>query len=46
MQGGGQRFGEMVVFLIVGGVFGIILGFAGAVIVSIIQRFRHRLTRL
>ena len=44
MRGGGHRFGEMLVFLIVAGVFGIILGFAGAVLASIMERFRHRLT--
>lgn len=44
MRGGGQRFGEMLVFCIVGGVFGIILGFAGAGLASIMERFRHRLT--
>jgi uncharacterized membrane protein YbhN (UPF0104 family) len=45
MQGGGQRFGEMLVFCIVAGVFGIILGFTGAAVASIIERFRNRLTR-
>jgi hypothetical protein len=45
VRGGGERFGEMLVFCIVGGVFGTILGFAGAGLTSIIERFRHRLTR-
>ncbi len=44
MQGGGQRFGEMLVFCVVTGVFGIILGFAGAGLASIVERFRHRPT--
>ncbi len=44
MRGGGQRFGEMLVFCIVAGVLGIILGFAGAGLASIVERFRHRLT--
>ncbi len=35
LQGGGQRFGEMLVFCIVAGVFGVILGFAGAGLASI-----------
>jgi hypothetical protein len=38
------QWGEMVVFFIVAGVFGIILGFAGAGLASIVERFRHRLT--
>jgi hypothetical protein len=44
MRGGGHRFGEMLVFSIVACVFGIILGYAGAGLGSIMERFRHRLT--
>jgi len=35
----------MLVFCIVAGVFGIILGFTGAALASIMERFRNRLTR-
>jgi hypothetical protein len=45
MQGGGQRFGEMLVFCIIAGVFGIIMGFTGAALASIMERFRNHLTR-
>jgi len=44
MRGGGHRFGEMLVFFIVAGVFGIILGFAGAALASIMESFRNHLT--
>lgn len=44
MRGGGHRFGEMLVFSIVAGVFGIVLAFAGAGLASIMERFRHRPT--
>ncbi|MBZ5653590.1 MAG: hypothetical protein LAO18_24280, partial [Acidobacteriia bacterium] len=44
MRGEGHRFGEMLVFSIVAGVFGTILGFAGAGLASITKRFRHRIT--
>jgi hypothetical protein len=40
------QWGEMVGFIIAAGVFGIILGFAGAALASIIERFRHRPTAL
>jgi hypothetical protein len=40
------QWGEVVEFIIVAGVFGIILGFVGAVLASIIERLRHRLTPL
>ena len=46
MQGGGQRFGKMLVFTIVAGVFGIILGLVGAVLASIMESLRHRPTPL
>ena len=42
MLGRGQRFGEMLVFCIVAGVLGIILGFIGAALASIMERFRNR----
>jgi hypothetical protein len=42
MRGEGHRFGEMLVFSIVAGVFGIILGIAGAGLASIMERFRKR----
>jgi hypothetical protein len=45
MRGGGQRFGEMLVFCIVAGVLGIILGFIGAALASIMERFHNHLTR-
>jgi len=38
------QWGEVAVFFIVAGVLGLILGFAGAVLASIVERFRHRLT--
>ena len=44
MRGGGHRFGEMLVFSIVAGVFGIVLAFAGAGLASIVERFRRRPT--
>lgn len=39
------QWGEMLVFFIVSGVIGIILGFAGAVLASILERLRNHLTR-
>ena len=42
-QSAGQ-WGEMAVCSIVAYVLGVILGFAGAVLASIVERFRHRLT--
>ncbi len=44
LQGGGQRFGEMLVFCILGGIVGIMLGFGGAGLASIAKRLGHRLT--
>jgi hypothetical protein len=38
------QWGEVVGFIIAAGVFGIILGFVGAVLASIIERLRNRLT--
>ena len=38
------QWGEMAVCSIVAYVLGVILGFAGAVLASIVERFRHRLT--
>ena len=45
MLGRGQRFGEMLVFCIVAGVLGTILGFIGAALASIMERFRNRPSR-
>ena len=39
------KWAEMVVFVIIAGVFGIILGFVGAVLASIMERFRNHQTR-
>ncbi len=39
------QWGEMLVFCIVAGVFGIILGFTGAALASIMERFRNHPTR-
>ena len=44
MHGGGQRFGEMAVFVVVAGVLGLILGLAGAVFASIVAHLRSRPT--
>ena len=39
-----EQWGEVAGFIIAAGVFGIIFGFVGAVLASIIERLRHRLT--
>ena len=39
------KWSEMVVFVIIAGVFGIILGFIGAALASIMERFRNHPTR-
>ncbi len=44
MRGWGERFGEMLVMCIVFGIFGIILGFIGAALTSIIEHYRSHLT--
>jgi hypothetical protein len=40
MRGGGQRFGEMLAFCLVGGVLGALLGLAGAVLAMILEHIR------
>lgn len=40
MRGGGQRFGEMLAFCLVGGVLGALLGLTGATLAIILDRVR------
>jgi hypothetical protein len=45
MRGWGERWGEMLLYFIVFGVLGIVLGFIGAVFTSIMEYYRIRIAR-